>query len=519
MNIDNGSVSPWMENTPKHLAPLREDLTTDVVVVGAGIAGLSVAYELSRAGSRVVVLDDGPIGGGESSRSTAHLVTALDRRYISLERLYGAEGARMCAQSHAAAIDRIESICSDDTISCEFCRLDGYLTLPNSNVKDGLELIEREYAAATSAGISCNIVQRAPNVAIDTGPCLQFLRQAQFNPTKYMLGLARAITARGGLIFTGSHVTTVRGGLSPCVVTESGHTIVARAVVLGTHTPINNTFAIHTKQVAYRSYVIGLIVPRGIVQPALLWDGYWEEKDVPYHYARLRLDDSLADELLIVGGEDHKTGRDDDQFSRFDRLESWARLRYPSAQNVAYRWSGQIMEPHDEIAYIGENPGSERQVFIVSGDSGNGMTYACIAGMMLPSLIEGRDHPWKKMYSPSRLPTSAVGVALAETAEMASEYVDWVKPHPVQNLSGMKPGEGVIIRKEGKLIAISKGDDGALVECSAICPHLKGVVRWNTVEKTWDCPCHGSRFNRYGQVLNSPANTNLALLRSDIEAK
>lgn len=495
---------------PAAPGPLVNDITVDVVVVGAGIAGMSVAYELVSQGVEVIVLDDGPVGGGETSRTTAHLVTALDGRYYQLEKLVGRDGAQVCAATHASAVARIGAICADEGIACDFLRVDGFLVVPPEDRDHADELIERERAAAGRAGVGVEVVRRAPFPALDSGPCLRFPNQAQFHPAKYLAGLTRAITRLGGRIHTGTHVKTVHDGDRPSVVTDRGHTVSASAVVVATNTPVNDRLTMHTKQTAYRSYVIGVRTLRGVLTPALIWDGFWDDMTRPYHYTRPRLDAAEPDELLIVGGEDHATGRDEgDPEARYRALEAWTRERFPGALDVAYRWSGQIMEPHDEAAFIGRNPG-DKNVYVVTGDSGNGMTHAVIAGLMLPALIRGAVHPWEHTYSPSRLPRHALGRAATKTAHMAAQYRDWIALPEHVAVEQLAPGAGTVVRDNlGRPRAVYRGATGDLHWMSAVCPHLQGVVRWNAGEHCWDCPCHGSSFRCTGEVTHGPANENL----------
>ncbi len=333
---------------------------------------MTTAYLLARAGKSVVVLDDGPIGGGMTGRTTAHLVTALDDRYFELEKLHGEKGARLAAQSHGAAIDQVERIVAAEKIDCEFERLNGYLFVPPGDSK---KILDRELAAAHRAGLTdLEIVERAPIESYDTGKTLRFPRQAQFHPLKYLGGLAQAIERDGGRIHTQTHASRIEGGDSAHIETSAGPVVTADAVVVATNTPVNDLFAIHTKQSAYLTYVIGALVPRGSIARALFWD-----TPDPYHYVRVEsLNDSF--DLLISGGEDHKSGQKDDANVRFAALERWTRTRFPEMKSVEYRWSGEVMEPVDGLAFIGRNPLDQDNVFIATGDSGNGMTHGTISG-------------------------------------------------------------------------------------------------------------------------------------------
>lgn len=501
------STSVWMATAPQpSFAPLATDEKADVCVVGAGIAGLTTAYLLTREGKSVVVLDDGPIVSGESERTTAHLANALDDRFIELERLHGQEGSRLAAQSHGAAIDTIERIARDEHIDCDFARVDGYLFNAPGEPKD---LLDRELAAAHRAGhVGAHKVDRAPLPSFDTGPALRFPRQGQFHPLKYLNGLAAAIVRRGGRIYAHSHAAHIRGGRSACVETGDKYKVSCEAIVVATNTPVNDRLAIHTKQAAYRTYVIGAAIRAGTLPRAL----YWDTGD-PYHYVRLQAaapgGGAEGEDILIVGGEDHKTGQAEDTANRFRALESWTRERFPEAGEIRFRWSGQVMEPVDGLAYIGRNPADHDNVFIVTGDSGQGMTHGTIAGLLLTDLIVGRQNPWAKLYSPSRIKLSAAGDYTRENINMAAQYADWLTAGKVEKDRLVPPGSGAIVRHGLRKVAVYRDLDGTFHECSAVCPHLGGIVSWNDTEKTWDCPAHGSRFDRHGRVMNGPANSNL----------
>src|SRR5689334_15052430 len=346
MHSDSGhTTSVWMAADVPELPQLAGNTRTSVCIVGAGIAGMTTAYMLARAGRAVVLIDDGPIGGGETGRTTAHITAALDDRYTEIEKLHGEDGARIAAESHTAAINRIESIASLEDIDCDYERLDGYLFLGGDDKK---KLLEEELAAAHRAGLSdVELLERAPITSFDTGPALRFPRQAQFHPLKYLNGLARAIVRDGGQLYSGTHAVTIEDGEPAKVTTSEGHVITADNVVVATNSPVNDWVILHTKQAAYRTYVVGARVPRGSVPRGL----YWDTPD-PYHYIRLqevdkRVDSARLEDILIVGGEDHKTGQEDDTEGRFKCLEDWTRERFPMVKDFDFHWSGQVMEPVD----------------------------------------------------------------------------------------------------------------------------------------------------------------------------
>lgn len=499
------STSAWMrEGSAPSSAPLVQNATADVCVIGAGIAGLSVAYHLALEGQTVVVLDAGHVGGGQTGRTTAHLSNALDDRYAVIERVHGEAGARGAAESHSAAIARIERIAKDESIECDFERVNGYLFLSSDESED---LLEGERNAALRAGlIGVEYLPRSPIEGFETGPCLVFPRQAQCHPLKYLAGLAEAVVRRRGRIHGSTRVRSVAGGKTARVETDSGHVVTAQAVVVATNTPVNDLVAIHTKQAAYRTYAIAARITRGSVRKALLWD-----TNDPYHYVRVHPFDGSSD-LLIIGGEDHKTGQADDEHepARYSRLESWGRARCSTVGRVEFRWSGQVLETIDGLAFIGRNPADEPNVYVVTGDSGMGMTHGTIAGMLIGDLIMGRDNPWAALYDPSRKILRAVTDFARENLNVAAQYADWLTAGDVDSREQIQSGCGAVIRRGLSKVAVFRDEQGGFHECSAICPHLGCLVNWNTAERSWDCPCHGSRFDPYGVVLNGPVTSNLA---------
>lgn len=515
MKTDNGRTqSFWMTTTAdQDRESLSEDCEADVCVVGAGIAGLSVAYHLTQAGKTVTVLDDGPVGGGETCRTTAHLVTALDDRYFDLEKFHGKEGARLAAESHAAAADRAEEIITEEKIDCSWARLSGYLFLTNGESE---EILDKELKACHSSGLKgVQKLAKAPIDSFDTGPCLLFPHQGQFQPLLYLQGLAKAIERDGGKIFTGTHVTKVHGGNEASVETSDGHIVRCSAIVVATNAPINDNAAIYGKQAAFRTYVIGMRIPKDACPQMLLWDtgAYSKGRPAPYHYVRTALmSEDAAHDMLIVGGEDHRTGQANDAELRFHRLEEWTRKRFP-VKDVQYRWSGQVLEPSDGLAMIGRKPFGKDNVFIATGDSGNGITHGIIAGMLLRDLILGKKNPWEHLYAPLRFRIRAAKEFVKENVQVACELLDYVTPGDIQSEQSLGRDSGAIIRKGVKKIALYCDKQGELHRFSAICPHKGCIVSWNSIEKSFDCPCHGSRFDCHGKVVNGPARLDLSPMK------
>ncbi len=510
-NITSGdNLSLWFTSTIKPLAfeKLSSPVDTDILVIGGGIAGLTTAYCLAKEGRQVILVEDGFIGSGETGRTTAHLTCALDDRYFELEKTFDKPTAKLAAQSHSSAIEWIANTVQQNNIDCHFKRVDGYLF---SHPSDSEETLQQEYEATQRAGLITELLTTIPFVETENfNSSLKFPNQAQFHIIEYMKGLAAIFIQAGGKIYT----ETKAEDISKEGATANGFKITANHIVVATNTPINDRVTMHTKQWPYRSYVIAAKIAKGKLPYSLWWDtgdhdSKWISK--PYHYVRLEEFDENYD-MLISGGEDHRTGQADDEDikeeDRYAQLEEWTRKHFPSIETIEFRWSGQVMEPIDSLAYIGKNPGDEN-IYIITGDSGNGMTHGTLGGMILKDIITGNENPWIEMYSPSRITLKTTGDYLHEVGNMVAQYVDWFTSEDLKQTDQLKSGEGAIIASGLKKIAVYRDEENKLHACSAVCPHLGGIVQWNADEKSFDCPMHGSRFTCEGKVINGPASSDL----------
>ncbi|NUS39349.1 MAG: FAD-dependent oxidoreductase [Lysobacter sp.] len=508
---EGGTTSLWMATAaPPAFAPLREDTHADVCIVGAGIAGLTTAYRLALEGRDVVVVEERDLCGGQTARTTGHLCSALDDRFFQLEAMFGEDGARLAAQSHAAAVDTIQDTARNEGIDCDFERIDGYLVRGFGDRRE--DVLEREFVAARRAGLHVERVAAGPDAFAHFGPALRFHDQARFHALRYLGGLAEAVVRHGGRIHCGTRVEEIEGGRGAGVATNAGPSVHADAVVIASHVPFNDRLAVHTKQAAYRTYVLALRIAHDAVPDALLWDTL-----DPYHYVRIAHEDDGS--WLIVGGEDRKSGQDDTPRMHFRELEAWTREHFPMAGPVGYCWSGHIIEPVDSLAFIGHNPGLADNVFIATGDSGNGLTHGTIAGLLLADLIAGRRSPWKELYEPDRKPTHALGDYARENASFLPFYGERLGAGAHEDIDALVPGEAAVVRHHLGKVAAWRDMGGMLHLHSAVCPHLGCVVHWNPVERSWDCPCHGSRFDAHdGSVLNGPADRGLTPLSPELRA-
>lgn len=549
-STNNVELSSWFNGIaePLRFNKLTENTSADIVIVGGGIAGISTAYILSKKGKSVVVVEDGFIGSGETGHTTAHITHALDDRYFNLEKLFGKDGAAMAAASHTKAIDFIESVIVKEKIDCDFERVDGYLF---SNSIEDKEILDKELEATHRAGLDTELVSKSPLTSFDTGTCIKFPNQAQFHPIKYLQGLSKLVSSNENCrIFTETHVQEVS---ETTVKTLNGFEIQAKDIVIATNAPIvDKVSKIYEKQIAYRTYVIGALIKKGSVPKGLYWDtGDKESKNTiqPYHYVRIQKleksdldfdmvndfaykehdskvkedidDDGREYDLLIIGGEDHKTGNENDIVERHSYLESWAKQRFP-IKKVLFKWSGQVMEPIDSLAFIGLNPMNnesekKNKVYIATGDSGNGMTHGTIAGILLSDLILEKQNEWAGLYNPSRTISKQEKDDDSQQKNNNSNN-DNPEDNPTSInksqskliIESLSSGQGAIIEEDPKNpIAVYKDKSGQVRTFSAKCTHLGCTVTWNPLEQSFDCPCHGSRFFNNGEVINGPANSEL----------
>ena len=501
MNVSSEkSTSLWMRTKVLDDAPaLNRGEKVDVVVVGSGIAGMSVAYELAKAGKDVVVIDRGPIGKGMTSRTTAHLTAQCDDGFHQLISRRGEETAKLWYQSQAACIDRIEANVKDLGIDCDFRQLDGHLFhAPGTDPG----IIDQEFDATKKVGMPIAREKGVPLRTHEETPSLRYPNQATFHPLKYLAGLAAAIRKGGGRFYAETTVDHIEEDENGVVVRAGKHAVNARHAVVATNAPINDKYAIHTKQAPYRTYAMAFALPKGALPDGLYWDTL-----EAYHYVRLQ--PNGKNDILIVGGADHKSGEADDADARFLALDAWMRNLVPDLGRELHRWSGQIQDTIDYCGFIGRNPG-EKRTFIVTGDSGQGITHGAVAGMLINDLILKGKSPWEDVYDPSRKPVKAAGTFLSENLTTAKNFAEYVAPGELSSYDELKPGQGAIVRKGLSKVAAYRDEKGKLFLRSAACSHLGCHLHWNSFERCWDCPCHGSQFAPDGTALNAPAFSPLA---------
>ena len=502
MNVGNERTqSLWMAVEPIKAPRHSGKLKVDVVVIGSGIAGLSVAYELILRGLSVAVVDRGKIAQGMTARTTAHLAPVCDDGATEIIKVRGEEMARLSWQSQAAAIDRIEEIVSDLRIQCNFRRLDAYLFPgPDTTQAD----LDKELKAQRKCGADATKVQGVPRLPLLKGVgTLLYRNQAAFHPARYLRAVAEAIVANGGKLFADSAVSHVEENAGGVTVTMlNGGTITCGACVVATNSPINDRMALHSKMAPYRTYAMAFTIPKDALVDAL----YWDTLD-PYHYVRQETGPGKIN-YLIAGGADHKTGEADDAAARFEAIEAWTRRLFPKVGRATHRWSGQVLDTIDYSAFCGVNPGN-KNVYVHTGDSGQGITHGAMAGLLISDLITTGKSEWQAVYDPSRKPLRGISNFARENLTAIKNFAEYVAPGEISSYDELEPGKGAIVREGLSKIAAYRDVKGKLHKRSAVCTHLGCHVHWNTLERCWDCPCHGSQFDVDGAAINGPAITAL----------
>jgi glycine/D-amino acid oxidase-like deaminating enzyme/nitrite reductase/ring-hydroxylating ferredoxin subunit len=451
------------------------------------------------------LLERDRLAGIDTGHTTAHLTMVTDQRLVDLSKSLGRNHAQAVWDSGLAAIAQIETIIREQDLDCDFEWVPGYLYLDQTTASESEDQqLKQEAALANDLGFDASFVDDVPFMH---RPGLLFARQARFHPRKYLAGLSRALREGGVRIF--EHSAAQSFSEQPRSVTARGHTIKCDWIVLATHTPLTGNTGIvsatlfQTKLALYTSYVVAGAVKKGTIPDALFWD-----TADPYHY--LRLLPGRDHNMVILGGKDHKTGQADDTRACYTGLEKMLVALVPDVE-ITHRWSGQVIETHDGLPYIGET--AEHQ-FAATGFSGNGMTFGTLAAVMACDRIRGRSNPWSELFDIGR----------TKVAAGAWDYIRENKDYPYylirdrfvradgRSIRAIKRGEGKVIEVNGAKAAVFRDESGKVTKRSAICTHLGCLVAWNAAERTWDCPCHGSRFKPTGEVLAGPAESALSEL-------
>jgi glycine/D-amino acid oxidase-like deaminating enzyme/nitrite reductase/ring-hydroxylating ferredoxin subunit len=505
-------TSLWTDSVSRTRFPrLPDDCEVDVVVIGAGITGITAAYLLKEAGRKVALLERDRWGGVDTSHTTAHITAVTDRRLHELAAQWDEARTRSVWDAGVAAIDQIVANIANEAIQCDFQWVPGYLhAAPDADLGAERKRLEEDVDVAAKLGIRATLLPRIPHFEM---PGVLFPGQATFHPLKYLGPLIRTIPGRGSYVFEHSPVTAIES--DPLGVRVGDHFVSCRYLVLATHTPLTgntgtmSALLFQTKLAAYTTYAVGARLRRNTLPIAAFWD-----TANPYRY--LRVDRRRGYDYAILGGEDHKTGQEDHPEDRYRRLEERLNAIAPGAE-VDHRWSGQVIETPDGLPYIGETAQAQ---FIATGFGGNGITFGTLGAVMAVDAVLARRNPWQELFSPDRKKVRGSLLAYLDENKDYPYYLvrDRLARGRPASVRAVRREEGKIIEHDGQRVAAYRDADGKVTLRSAACTHLGCIVHWNDVEKTWDCPCHGSRFTATGDVMSGPAEEPLAEIAAPAEA-
>jgi len=502
MKRDGFKTSLWQDGMPDYVSKTKtlNQNKFDVLVVGGGITGITTALQLQKSGLQCVVAEAHNLCFGTTGGTTAHLNTFLDTAYNEIEKKFSEEAARLIAKATNQALDLYHSNVEEYNIDCGYEHKDGYLYSQDEKQTEELNKI---FEASKRAGVDVAYTDRIP-VPIEFEKAIVYHDQANIHPAKYVYALAKAFEESGGVVLQNCMVKDFKGDKVLEVETSQG-IIETRTLIWATHIPPGVNL-LHFRCAPYRSYAMAVTLNNDAYPDGLAYDMY-----EPYHYYRTQIIDGKR--YLIAGGEDHKTAHEENTEICFTRLEAYVR-KYFDIKEISFKWSSQYFEPADGLAYIGHLPGNPDNVLVATGFGGNGMTYSHIAAITLTDLIIKGESEYAKLFDPDRLkPISGFANFVRENADVVKEFIGKrLSIEKLNDLADLAPGEARVIRYEEKSLALYKDEEGVLHAVSPVCPHAKCSVGWNNAEKSWDCPCHGSRFTADGDVLTGPARTGLEVV-------
>ncbi|MHB8840952.1 MAG: FAD-dependent oxidoreductase [Candidatus Aquicultor sp.] len=509
MNPEKDGIIPghqhslWIDTTPDtDFPPLQDNLEVDVAIIGGGISGITAATLLKEAGNTVAVVDMHKITKLVTGHTTAKITSAHGIIYEPLTKSFGENGARIYADANQAAIERIASLVEHHSISCDFKRAPMYVYTESAGNR---ETIRREGRAAEKAGLPVMYTEETP-LPFPVQAAVRYDNQAQFHPRKYLLALAQTLPGEGSHIFENTEALKVEQGDPHTVVTNKG-SLKARYIIIATQFPFYDTGFFFSRLYPYYSYALGVRI-RGDIPEGM----YYTEDGGEF---AVRNQPADKETLLVISGGHHKNGQGGDTLEDYRDLEIRTRERF-DVESVDYFWSTEDYDTPDNVPFIGKAPRSDR-IYLASGFGGWGMTNGTLSAMILSDMVLGRHNRWAPFFNPSRTNILASAKKFAtENANVSAQYGKSILTEPhLRDLSELKEGEGkkfVINKRE---VAAYKDKQSIVHAVSPICTHLACTVNWNNAERTWDCPCHGSRFNYDGEVIHGPALRGLK--KRDIE--
>lgn len=503
---DGEALSLWQTGNidlPLVKTMADENTVYDTLIIGGGITGITTALLLQQAGQKCIIAEAHTLGFGSTSGTSAHLNTFFDATYNEIEKDFGEDAAKLVATSGKEALALIAQLAEEYQIACDLEYKSAYLYSENKEESKQLrEILE----SSKKAGVAAETTN-TNGINVPFHSSILFKDQGQFHPLKYILGLSSAFIAAGGIILENTFIREVSFEEELHLASADDTRIRARNVVYATHIPPGIS-QFNFRCAAYRSYVLGIRLSDNNYPRELVYD-----MQEPYHYSRTHVID--GQEYLILGGEDHKTGHEDPE-QAFKNLEDYARQYYAVA-SVDFKWSSQYYIPVDGLPYIGLSPGVDDRTYIATGFNGNGMIFGTLSAKILSDLILGRDNPYARLFSPSRMkPVAGFMDFIKENADVAYHFItDRFSAEDIDSLDELEPDSGRIVEYKNHRLAVYKDPEGKVWTLNPICTHAGCVVNFNAVEKSWDCPCHGGRFDCKGKVLTGPPRENLQQIIPD----
>jgi glycine/D-amino acid oxidase-like deaminating enzyme/nitrite reductase/ring-hydroxylating ferredoxin subunit len=495
--LEGKNTSLWVDTAPETDYPvLRAGLHADVAVLGGGIAGLTTALLLKREGARVAVVEAGRVGAGVTAYTTAKVTSLHGIQYQSVESSFGEDGARAYAQANEAGLERVAELIDELGIDCDWRRKPAYTYAEDESDRGK---IEDEVEAAVRAGLPATFTTET-DLPWPVAAAIRVEDQAEFHPRRYLIALAAEVDGGGSHVFERSRAIAVAGGKERVRISTTRGELTADQVVVATHFPFLDRGGYFARMHPERSYGLGLYLKRGAKAP----QGMYLSTESPSHTVRSH--PTARGEMVIAGGESHKTGQGGDTAARVARLEQWARERF-DVKSIEYRWSTQDNMPVDGVPFIGRLAPFQKRLWVATGFMKWGLTNGTAAGMILTDLINDRSNPWADLFDSTRFkPLASAKELVKENANVGVHFVgDHIGRPDVRSVDALAPGQAGIVRRGAGKVAAYREEDGTLHTVSAVCTHLGCQVKWNEAERSWDCPCHGSRFDPTGRVIQGPA--------------
>lgn len=493
-NNENMPKSYWIDSTTDTDYPtLIEDIETEILIVGGGLAGLSCAYTLSKEGFKIVLIEADHIAQGASGHTTAKITSQHGLIYGKIKSQLGQELAKQYADANERAISEIGKIVEEHQIDCDYIKQPAYVFTQQDKY---IKKIEDEAEVASSLGIKASIVDSIP-FSLPIKAAVKFENQAQFHPRKYILSLAQIIS-NNVRIYENTRAVDIEDVDNQYVITtDNGNKIRAQKVIMASQYPFYNKHGMYFARLyPKRSYIVGIYAKEKYP------GGMYINAEDPTRSLRHQATEN--GELILVAGSNHNTGQSPNTNIHYEELEEFAKQIF-TVESIPYRWSTQDYDTPDGIPYIGYFTSNTPNLYVATGFLKWGMTNSMVSAMLLRDLIVDGKSLWQEVYNPSRkniIPSAKSFIV--ENLKVAENLIDG-KVSPVSNEINLKPGEAKVVKIKGERVGAYKDESGKIHLVNTTCTHMGCELNWNSAEKSWDCPCHGSRFTYTGEIIEGPA--------------